>query len=201
MSVYAFGDARFAGDAPVGAAGGGHQLRRRRATGWPADDGGVFAFGGARFFGSLAGRHSTGRSSACRSTVTAIVTVASDGGVFTFGGAGFYGSLGGSTVRSAAGRPRSSAGRRDHRLPAWPRGTGSTCARRAGTWNVDGLGVQRRARIQPCQLGPVQHVRVSRPTPPTPPPISRSGWPWPSPPATGAIPNAAPDQHGCAGGY
>jgi hypothetical protein len=61
-----------------------------------ASDGGVFSFGGARFFGSTGSLHLN------RPVVGMAATpdsngywlVASDGGVFTFGDAGFYGSTG-----------------------------------------------------------------------------------------------------------
>jgi hypothetical protein len=62
-----------------------------------ASDGGVFAFGGAPFYGSMGGRRLN------RPIVTLAASqsgkgywlVASDGGVFAFGDAGFFGSTGG----------------------------------------------------------------------------------------------------------
>ncbi len=65
-----------------------------------AADGGVFAFGTARFYGSMAGKH-------LNSPITGIVAtsddrgywlVAQDGGVFAFGDATFSGSMGGKTL-------------------------------------------------------------------------------------------------------
>jgi hypothetical protein len=65
-----------------------------------AADGGVFAFGTARFYGSMAGKH-------LNSPITGIVAtsddrgywlVAQDGGVFAFGDAAFSGSMGGKTL-------------------------------------------------------------------------------------------------------
>jgi hypothetical protein len=65
-----------------------------------ASDGGVFAFGTAQFYGSMAGKH-------LNSPITGIVAtsddrgywlVARDGGVFAFGDAAFSGSMGGKTL-------------------------------------------------------------------------------------------------------
>jgi hypothetical protein len=73
----------------AGAPGGGYLL--------VASDGGVFAFGGAGYFGSMGGR------SLARPVVDATPTsdgqgywlVASDGGIFAFGDAPFEGSVAG----------------------------------------------------------------------------------------------------------
>lgn len=70
------------------AAGGYYQV---------AADGGVFTFGGARFFGSMAGHH-------LAAPIVGIIPtssdggywlVASDGGMFSFGDAKYLGSMGG----------------------------------------------------------------------------------------------------------
>ncbi len=67
-----------------------------------AADGGVFTFGGARFFGSMAGRH-------LNSPIVGIIPtpddggywlVAADGGIFSFGDATFLGSMGGTKLNS-----------------------------------------------------------------------------------------------------
>ena len=67
-----------------------------------AADGGVFTFGGARFFGSMAGQH-------LNSPIVGIVPtpddggywlVAADGGIFSFGDAAFFGSMGGAQLNA-----------------------------------------------------------------------------------------------------
>jgi hypothetical protein len=67
-----------------------------------ASDGGVFAFGGAHFYGSLGNVKL--KKPVVGITATAdsggYYLVASDGGVFTFGDAQFYGSLGGKALTS-----------------------------------------------------------------------------------------------------
>ena len=62
-----------------------------------ASDGGVFSFGGAKFFGSTGGMALTKPIVAAAATPTGrgYWLVASDGGVFAFGDAGFFGSTGG----------------------------------------------------------------------------------------------------------
>ena len=66
-----------------------------------AGDGGVFAFGGLNFYGSMGGRHLNAAMVGISPTEDAAGadgngywTVASDGGVFSFGDAAFHGSMG-----------------------------------------------------------------------------------------------------------
>jgi hypothetical protein len=62
-----------------------------------ANDGGIFAFGDARFFGSTGGIRLNRPIVGMAPTVTGngYWLVASDGGIFAFGDAGFFGSTGG----------------------------------------------------------------------------------------------------------
>ena len=62
-----------------------------------AADGGLFAFGDARFYGSMGGKHLNEPIVGMASTSDGggYWMVASDGGIFTFGDAKFYGSMGG----------------------------------------------------------------------------------------------------------
>ncbi|WP_276947100.1 G1 family glutamic endopeptidase [Ferrimicrobium acidiphilum] len=112
--VFAFGDARFYGDAYTdGLTGlsGHHPLNAPIVGGastpgghgyWlVASDGGVFNFGNAKFYGSTYSYGITGLSGArplnapivgMARSGSGYLLVASDGGVFNFGGAKFYGS-------------------------------------------------------------------------------------------------------------
>ena len=62
-----------------------------------ANDGGIFAFGDAQFYGSMGGQHLNApiKSFARTPTGKGYWEVASDGGIFAFGDAQFYGSMGG----------------------------------------------------------------------------------------------------------
>jgi hypothetical protein len=75
--------------------------QRTSATAVPAywlvaSDGGVFAFGGMPFYGSMGGQHLNKPMVGMASTTDGkgYWTVASDGGIFSYGDAHFYGSLG-----------------------------------------------------------------------------------------------------------
>ena len=62
-----------------------------------ASDGGIFSFGGAKFYGSMGGKHLNAPIGGMASTPDGMGYwfVASDGGIFSFGDAKFYGSMGG----------------------------------------------------------------------------------------------------------
>ncbi len=165
-----------------------------------AADGGVFDFGGASFFGSAGGSRLNKPMIGISSTTAGYLTVASDGGIFAYGNAGFYGSLAGSTCLSppSAAVDVGADGVTDFQRQAWFR---VNMCEEGGLWNVDGPGVQRWPGLQPRQLGPVQHLRL---------PGRRRPCATPEQQIRVAVafavrywgnPNAAPDQHGCTGGY
>ena len=62
-----------------------------------ASDGGLFAFGDAKFYGSMGGQHLNQPVVGIAATPDGqgYWEVASDGGLFAFGDAKFYGSMGG----------------------------------------------------------------------------------------------------------
>ena len=64
-----------------------------------ASDGGIFSFGGARFYGSTGSLHLNAPIVGMAATPddAGYWLLASDGGIFAFGDAVFYGSTGGST--------------------------------------------------------------------------------------------------------
>ena len=68
-----------------------------------ASDGGIFAFGGAPFYGSMGGKplNKPIVGIASTPTGTGYWQVASDGGLFAFGGAQFHGSMGGKPLNQA----------------------------------------------------------------------------------------------------
>jgi hypothetical protein len=65
-----------------------------------ASDGGVFAYGGAQFYGSMGGRHLAKPIVGMAATADGkgYWLVAADGGMFSFGDAQFYGSMGGRSL-------------------------------------------------------------------------------------------------------
>jgi Transglycosylase-like domain len=196
-SVYAFGVARFRGTAPPGhpvvgisARGGGYRL----ATA----DGGVFAFG-ARFDGSLGGQPLDKPVIGLSSGPDGYLLVAADGGIFAFGAFEYDGSLGGSTVEGPP--PLFLVPAIDlvtpYQAAAWGR---VNMCEESGNWNVDGplfsggLGFTHANWNQFNTFGfpsdaafatPEQQIRVA---------VAFATYYW-------GNPNAAPDQHGCGGGY
>lgn len=72
-----------------------------------ASDGGVFAFGSAKFYGSMGGKHLNAPVVGMAATPNGkgYWLVASDGGVFAFGDAPFYGSVPGVPASERLGQP------------------------------------------------------------------------------------------------
>jgi hypothetical protein len=197
-SVFAFGDAVYGGGAPssgatvgISALGTGYRL--------VASDGGVFTFGGAPFFGSAGGQYLNKPMIGISATQTGYLSVASDGGVFTYGDTGFYGSLAGSTVfsRTAEDVGVGADGVTDFQRQAWFR---VNMCEEGGIWNVDGpvysggLGFSHANwatfntfgyPADAAQASAEQQIRVA---------VAFAARYW-------GNPNAAPDQHGCSGGY
>ncbi|HEY5098042.1 MAG TPA: transglycosylase family protein, partial [Acidimicrobiales bacterium] len=197
-AVYAFGDAVYSGGASssqatvgISALGSGYRL--------VAADGGVFAFGGASFLGSTGGQHLNKPMIGISATEAGYLTVASDGGVFTYGYTAFYGSLAGSTVfsRSVEAIGVGADGVTDFQRQAWFR---VNMCEEGGLWNVDGpvysggLGFSRANWAAFNTFGypadaasatAEQQIRVA---------VAFALRYW-------GNPNAAPDQHGCSGGY
>jgi hypothetical protein len=204
--VYAFGDARFEGNAPtiapaVGIASGAAGYRI------VADNGGAFAFGGAEFGGSLAALHLNKPIVATSSTRNGYIDIGSDGGVFNFGAVGYYGSLGAATVYTPPPPPPPPApiappvlidyGLSSYQIAAWDR---VNICEEGGNWYVNGsvyaggLGMSRANWNQFNTFGfpsdaayatPLQQIRVA---------VAFATY------YTGN-PDWAPDQNGCGGGY
>jgi hypothetical protein len=101
--ISAYGDAGFVGGPVSNAPIVGITDARGTSGSWcVAADGGVFAIGGAPFYGSMGGK-------ALNSPVVGMAAtpdghgywlVAADGGVFSFGDAAFYGSMGGKALNA-----------------------------------------------------------------------------------------------------
>jgi Transglycosylase-like domain len=115
--------------------------------------------------------------------------------VFTFGDAGFYGSLGASTLRAAS--IDTDDGVTPSQVAAWDK---VNICEEGGVWNVDGpiysggLGFSHANWTRFNTFGypadaayatPIEQIRVA---------VAFATY------YLGG-PNAAPDQHGCAGGY
>ena len=197
-AVFAFGDAAYAGGATssqpvvgISARGTGYRL--------VASDGGIFDFGGAPFDGSAGGLSLNKPMIGISSTNDGYLTVASDGGIFAYGNVGFFGSLAGSTVYSppAAAVNVGADGVTDFQRQAWFR---VNMCEEGGLWNVNGqvysggLGFSHANWSQFNTFGypadaafatPEQQIRVA---------VAFAVRYW-------GNPDAAPDQHGCSGGY
>ena len=201
-SVYAFGNAPFYGTVPatapvvgIDAAGGGYRV--------VSSDGGTYAYGGASFKGSLIGTHLNQPIVGTSSIVGGYIEVAADGGVFNFGTIAFYGSLGAGTLATPPApptpvvAPESDYGLTPSQIAAWERV--SVCEE-SGNWHVNGsafsggLGMSHANWNQFNTFGfpanaanasKLQQIRVA---------VAFATHYFGSP-------DAAPDQHGCAGGY
>ena len=195
-SVFAFGNAAFAGNAPAGTSVVGinadHHGYRLVSSG-----GGVFAYHGAAFYGSTGGLHLNQPVIGTASTPGGYLSVAADGGIFAFGRAGYFGSLGGSTVRQA---PAAAAAQANYGLTTYQIGLWDhvNMCEEGGVWDVDGprfaggLGFTRANWAafntfgfpsDAADASPLQQIRVA---------VAFAEAYWGSP-------NAAPDEHGCAG--
>jgi len=86
----------------------GHVTAPNRGGQWlVASDGGVFTFGSAKFYGSMAGKHLNAPVVGMAATPDGhgYWLVAADGGVFAFGSARFYGSVPGAPSSEWVGQP------------------------------------------------------------------------------------------------
>ena len=193
-AVFPFGDAEnwgsSVGEEPVIGISGG-------VTGYRLDtaDGSIYTFG-AQFYGSLSGQRLNQPIVSMNPTPDGkgYWLVAGDGGVFTFGDARFYGSLGGSTLFTAN---IVDDGVTPAQIAAWDK---VNICEEGGRWNVDGpvysggLGFSHQNWTRFNTFGypadaanatPLQQIRVA---------VAFATF------YLGG-PNAAPDQHGCTGGY
>ena len=106
MSVRGFGGAHAArrADGPAGTRRSSASHRIRSGTGYwlLAQDGGIFSYGNAAFYGSTGAMHLNSPIVGMASTPSGrgYWLVASDGGIFTFGDAHFHGSTGGTPLNS-----------------------------------------------------------------------------------------------------
>jgi hypothetical protein len=197
-AVYAFGDARYVGSVTssipvvgIASAAFGYRL--------VSEDGGINDFAEAPFYGSTSGVALNRPVIGLASTWAGYITVASDGGIFAFGRAGYYGSLGGSTVVGpfAWSDGGLTGGITDFQRAAWSR---VNLCEEGGAWHIDGsiysggLGFSRANWDQFNTFGfpadaayatPDQQIQVA---------VAFATRYW-------GNPDAAPDQHGCSGGY
>ena len=197
-AVFAFGDAPYGGGASsaqpvvgISALGTGYRM--------VAADGGIFDFGGAPFLGSTGGLHLNRPMIGISSSQGGYITVSSDGGIFAYGNSGFYGSLAGSSVysRPSLALDVGADGVTDFQRQAWFR---VNMCEEGGLWNVEGsvysggLGFSHANwatfntfgyPADAAKASAEQQIRVA---------VAFAVRYW-------GNPNAAPDQHGCTGGY
>ena len=159
-AVFAFGDAGYAGGAPasqsvvaISATGNGYRL----ATA----SGAVYAYGGAGFYGSINGLSLNRPIIGIGLVRTRLRGRRLRRRHLRLRWRGVLRLAGREHGSQPVGVEQRRVGRRCHQLPASRLGQGQHLrgGRRVERQRAH---LQRRARVQPCQLEPVQHLRVSR---------------------------------------
>ena len=198
-AIYAFGDAKYAGNVITGSpivgitrASSGYQLANANGIDLRHRRGPLLRHGDTR-----APEHADHRDCADLETTRATGWRGPTVGIFAFGDAQFYGSLGGSTVKVATAAALFDDGVTPAQIAAWDK---VNICEEGGVWNVDGP-------VYSGGLG-FSHANWAR--------FNTFGYPADAADATPdeqirvAVafataylggPNAAPDQNGCDGGY